>query len=209
MTEGAYWHERASQVLLVVRNPPASAGDVRDTGSIPGLGRFPAGGHGNPLQCSCLENPMDRGGCWAAVHTVSKSWPWLKRLNMHIKGRRRGMMISMTILGNHQLHGNQSTLSIFIHNAGLLTFGTIDNLNAIILCCGMALFCILQCIVATLDSAHLRPVTHSALQAVTIEDVSRHWYMSYEVKLPGFGNRGLKRRQRVFSRLFPIAALAF
>ena len=71
MTEGAYWHERASQVLLVVRNPPASAGDVRDTGSIPGLGRFPAGGHGNPLQCSCLENPMDRTGR-ATVHRVEK-----------------------------------------------------------------------------------------------------------------------------------------
>ena len=48
----------ASQVALVVKNLLANA---RDMSSIPGLGRFPAGGHGNPLQCSCLENPMDRG----------------------------------------------------------------------------------------------------------------------------------------------------
>ena len=49
-----------SQVALVVKKPPANAGDTRDAGLIPGLGRFPGGGHGNPLQYSCLENPMDR-----------------------------------------------------------------------------------------------------------------------------------------------------
>ena len=49
------------QVVLVVKNPPASAGDVRDTGSIPGSGRSPGGRHENPLQYSCLENPMDIG----------------------------------------------------------------------------------------------------------------------------------------------------
>ena len=51
----------ASQVVPVVKNPPANAGDVRDMGSIPALGRSPGGGHGNPLQYSCLENPMDKG----------------------------------------------------------------------------------------------------------------------------------------------------
>ena len=51
----------ASQVVLVVKNPPANAGDVRDVGLIPGSGRPPGGGHGNPLQYSCQENPMDRG----------------------------------------------------------------------------------------------------------------------------------------------------
>ena len=50
-----------SQVALVVKNLPASARGIRDTGSIPGSGRSPGGGHGNPLQNSCLENPMDRG----------------------------------------------------------------------------------------------------------------------------------------------------
>ena len=60
--------EWASQVALVVKNLSANAGDVGDLGSIPGLGRSPGGGHGNPLQYSCLENPIDRGAWWATVH---------------------------------------------------------------------------------------------------------------------------------------------
>ena len=58
---------------IVVKNPPANARDVRDVGSIPGSGRSPGGGHGNPLQYSCLENPTDRGAWWATVHRVTKS----------------------------------------------------------------------------------------------------------------------------------------
>ena len=57
----------------VIKNPPANAGDVRDVGSTPGSGRSPGGGHGNPLQYSCLQNPMDRGVWWAAVHGVTES----------------------------------------------------------------------------------------------------------------------------------------
>ena len=57
----------------VVKNPPASAGDRRDTGSIPRSGRSPGVGNGNPLQYSCLENSMDRGAGWAVVHGVAKS----------------------------------------------------------------------------------------------------------------------------------------
>ena len=57
----------------MVKNPPANAGDIRDSGSIPGLGRFSGGGHGNPLQYSCLENPMDRGAWQATAHRVTKS----------------------------------------------------------------------------------------------------------------------------------------
>ena len=64
--------ERAPQVVLVVKNPPANAGDVRDIGSTPGLGRYPGGGYGNPLQYSCLENPMDKGAWWATVRRVRK-----------------------------------------------------------------------------------------------------------------------------------------
>ena len=52
-------------------------------GSIPGLGRSPGGGHGNPLQCSCLENPMDKGAWWATVCRVAKNWTWLKWLSKH------------------------------------------------------------------------------------------------------------------------------
>ena len=61
---------------------PANAGDIRDLGSIPGLGRSPGGGNGNPLQYSCLENPMDRGDWRATVPRVVKSQTRLKRLSM-------------------------------------------------------------------------------------------------------------------------------
>ena len=58
---------------LTVKNSPASAGDVRDAGSVPGSGRSPGGQHGNPLQYSCLENSMDRGAWQATVHGVAKN----------------------------------------------------------------------------------------------------------------------------------------
>ena len=64
----------ASQVALVVKNMTANAEDLRDTGSILRLGRFPGGGHGKPLQYSFLENTMDRGAWWAMVRRVTKSW---------------------------------------------------------------------------------------------------------------------------------------
>ena len=75
--------DTAFQAAQVVKNPPANAGDLRDTGLIPGLGRSPGGGNGNPLQYSCLENLIDRGTWWAIVHRVTKSWTWLKLLSMH------------------------------------------------------------------------------------------------------------------------------
>ena len=61
-------------LVLMVKDPSVTAGDVKDVGSIPGSGRSPRGGHGNPLQYSCLENPIDRGVWWATVHRVAKSW---------------------------------------------------------------------------------------------------------------------------------------
>ena len=64
----------------MVKNPPASAGDIRDTDSIPGSGRSPGGGLGNPLRYSCLETLMNRGAWWPTVHGVTKSWTWLKLL---------------------------------------------------------------------------------------------------------------------------------
>ena len=60
-------------MALVVKNPLANAGDIRDEGSVPGSGRAPGGGHGSPLQYSYLENPMDRGAWQAAVHRVAES----------------------------------------------------------------------------------------------------------------------------------------
>jgi len=67
-----------SRAELVVENLPDSAGDAGDVGLIPGSERSPEGGHGNPLQYSCLENPMDRGAWQATVHRVAKSQTWLE-----------------------------------------------------------------------------------------------------------------------------------
>ena len=76
-----YWSSRAMRVglprCLLVKNPPANAGD---TGSIPGSGRSPGGGSDNPLQCSCLENPVGRGAWGAAVHGVTERQT---RLSVH------------------------------------------------------------------------------------------------------------------------------
>jgi len=72
----------ASQVAVVVKNLPASTGDIRDIDSIPGSGRTPGGGHSNLCQCSCLENPMERRAWWATVHRVAKSRTQLKRLSI-------------------------------------------------------------------------------------------------------------------------------
>ena len=77
---------RASLVAQPVENPPASAGDV---GSVPEWRRSPGEGHDNPLQYSCLENPMDRGAWRPTVHGVTKCWTWLKRLRIHAKEKKR------------------------------------------------------------------------------------------------------------------------
>ena len=73
----------ASQVVLLVKDLPANAGDVRDAALSQGWEDPPRGGHGNPLQYSCLENPMDRGAWRATVHGVTKSWTRLKWLSTY------------------------------------------------------------------------------------------------------------------------------
>ena len=70
-------------VVLVVKRLPANAGDARDAGWIPGWGRSPGGEHGNPLQDSYLENPMDRGAWRATVHGVAKNRTQRKQLSTH------------------------------------------------------------------------------------------------------------------------------
>ena len=67
--------------MLVVKKAPGSAGDIRDTGSCPGSGRSPGRGHGNPLQHSCRENPMDRGAWWPQSTGEKKSQTQLKQLS--------------------------------------------------------------------------------------------------------------------------------
>ena len=71
-------------MAIVVKNPPANAEDIRDMGSIPGSGRANRGGHGNPLQYSCLENPMDRGA-WQAIQSIgSQRVKMTEALSTHI-----------------------------------------------------------------------------------------------------------------------------
>ena len=88
----------ASQVVLVVKNPPANAGDLRDIGLIPGQGRSPGGGHGNPLQYCCMENPVDRGAWRAEIHGVTQSQTKLKQFS---KGQH---MIAFGIMYYHCLY---------------------------------------------------------------------------------------------------------
>ena len=68
----------------VVKNPPANAGDLRGMGSLPRVGRSPGGGHGNQLQYSCLENPMDRGAWQIMVQRAAKSRTQLEQLTMYV-----------------------------------------------------------------------------------------------------------------------------
>ena len=80
----------------MVKNQPASAGDLRDLGSVWGLGRSPGEGNGNPLQYSCLENPMDRGAWWATVHGVTEL-DTAERLSTHLQARFTWTNISISV----------------------------------------------------------------------------------------------------------------
>ena len=107
----------------VVKNLPANAGDVRDLGSIPGSGRSPGGGNGNPLWCSCLDNSMNRGTWWGTVHGVS--WrPWgLKEWEMtnytfpliiHQSKKMIFMIFSFSCIFTHPfLQGQLGTVCFF------------------------------------------------------------------------------------------------
>ena len=99
---------QSSHVALVVTNSPPSAGDIRDAGSIPGLGRSPGEGHGNPLHDSCLENPVDREPWQATVHRVTKSWKWLKRLSTHA----RVTSPQLTSITGYSLHAESKNIQM-------------------------------------------------------------------------------------------------
>ena len=94
----------------MVKNPFANAGDVIDGGLIPGLGRYPGGGYGNPLQYSCLENPMDRGAWWATVHRVLRSFNGpepgsLESMIRKVKERKRLIFLGLHRKPIKPLHG--------------------------------------------------------------------------------------------------------
>ena len=89
-------------MVLAIKNPPANARDARDAGSIPGSGRTPGGEHGNPLQYSCLENPVDRGALWSAAHRVAQSRSDLAYNTHTVMGllfqKRKGSVMNMACI---------------------------------------------------------------------------------------------------------------
>ena len=85
-------------MALEVKKPPMNARDIRDVDSMSRLGRSPGGGHGNPLQYSCLENPMDRGDWRDVVHRVAKSQTRLKRLSINGCIRENAILYSAVVL---------------------------------------------------------------------------------------------------------------
>ena len=93
---------QASYMALVVKNSPANAGDIREAGSIPGLGS-PGGGLGNPLQYSCLENPMDRGARWATVHRVKKGQTQLKGLSALAQAMKHTSWEKVTVIREEKI----------------------------------------------------------------------------------------------------------
>ena len=84
--DGRCWNYWASQEALVIKNPPANAGDRRDLGSTAGWRRSPGGGHGHAIRYSCLEKPWKKEDCWVSVHRVAKSQIQLKQLSRHAHG---------------------------------------------------------------------------------------------------------------------------
>ena len=85
-------------MILMVKNPAANARDARNEGLIPGQGRSPGIGNGNPLQYSCLENPMDRGAWWAIIHGATESWMQLS--TAHSTARLKIYLIHSSIITN-------------------------------------------------------------------------------------------------------------
>ena len=96
----------------VVKNPLANAGEAEDSGSIPGSGKSTGGGNGNPLQYSCLGNPMDRGAWWAAVHGVTKSQIWLNT-QVFINSINRMWLLFLCCLSSSLSHSVCLTTSSF------------------------------------------------------------------------------------------------
>ena len=112
----------ASLVAQLVKNPPASAGDL---GSVPGLRRSPGGRNGNPLQYSCLENPMDRGTWQAADHGIAQSWTQLSiHTHMHIYPGTGTVAITMSESRTESVHP-----ILYTYNLKLGTLSRLEQLE--------------------------------------------------------------------------------
>ena len=102
-------------MALLVKNLSNDAEDVRDAGSITALGRSSGGGHGNPLQYSCLEHLMDRGAWRATVHEIAKIWTQLKQLSIAHCTRRWGPPDGINVMGLKRRRKHEASLCIYIH----------------------------------------------------------------------------------------------
>ena len=98
--------------MLFVKNPPASPGDIRDTRSSPESGRSPGVGHGNPLQYSCLVNPVDREALWATVYGVTKSQTQLKRHSTAYHKESKKLRLPFIIILSKTILQEQKQLSV-------------------------------------------------------------------------------------------------
>ena len=105
-----YW---ASQVALAIKNPPANAGDIRNTGLIPGSRRSLGGRHGNPCQYSCLENSMDRGAWRATVHRVAWSQTQLKWLSTHAYPTAFVLLFLLHFSSQRNIKRHQSEIQVW------------------------------------------------------------------------------------------------
>ena len=99
----------------MVKNSPNDAEDVRDAASVTVLGRFPGGGHGNPLQYSCLEHPMDRGAWQATVHGIANIRTQLKQLSRAHSTWRWCPHEGINAMGIKRKRKNEASLGIYIH----------------------------------------------------------------------------------------------
>ena len=107
----------------MVKNPPANVGDARDTGSFSGWGRSPGEGNGNPLQYSCLENPMDRGAWWTTIYGVAESDRLSSRCGMaHGIYIASGIIINLEVIYSIWVYLYVNTASFYIRDLGILRF---------------------------------------------------------------------------------------
>ena len=114
-----------SQVALAGKNLPVSAGDTRDVGSIPGLGRSPGVGSSNSLQYSCLENPMDRGAWWATVQRIAKSRTCLKWLSTWSRQGKVGKKAKFLDKGHRYRERQTMGADNSVHGIGLTSWNAV------------------------------------------------------------------------------------
>ena len=128
-------YSQASQVALAVKNPPANAGDLRVVGSIPDSGRSPGGGHSTPLQCTCLENPLDRGAWRAVAHRVTKRLKWLStavimrisHFNTMRNGAESGPGTPLLVRGSQLVVPTESPASLFFNGHQMPKFWPLSH----------------------------------------------------------------------------------